>query len=101
MFVALWRFSRLSPSAMSLPRNTMGGRRTRRRPTVSRRAEAPVALAIIGAIEWSRHKRGLRIGAGVLLAMGCLVSAASIGMFYLPALGPHRCPICGHTQNGG
>ena len=135
-----WRFSRLSPSAMSPFHDTTGDRPARRRRTVSRsvsRTElgvdahrhrgapratgvqrysistssgsppvisttrqsvlehegrsvllvlaVPVALAIIGAIEWSRHKRGLRIGAGVLLAMGCLASAASIGMFYLPA----------------
>ena len=45
----------------------------------------PIAIAAVGAIAGRRSKRKFRLRAGVLLAIGCFVAAASIGMFFIPS----------------
>jgi hypothetical protein len=45
----------------------------------------PIAIAAVGAFVGRRSKRKVRLRAGVLLAIGCFVAAASIGMFFIPS----------------
>ena len=45
----------------------------------------PIAVTTIGAFAGRRSKRKVRLRAGVLLAIGCLVAAASVGMFFVPS----------------
>jgi hypothetical protein len=45
----------------------------------------PIAIAAVGAFAGRRSNRKFRLRAGVLLAIGCLVAAASIGMFFIPS----------------
>jgi hypothetical protein len=45
----------------------------------------PIAITAVGAFAGRRSKRKVRLGAGVLLAIGCLLAAASIGMFFIPS----------------
>lgn len=45
----------------------------------------PVAVALIGALAGGRRRKGVRLGAGITLIVGCLLAALSFGIFYLPA----------------
>jgi hypothetical protein len=45
----------------------------------------PITIAAVGAFAGRRSKRKVRLRAGVLLAIGCFVAAASIGMFFIPS----------------
>lgn len=45
----------------------------------------PIAITTVGAFVGRRSKRKVRLRAGVSLAIGCLVAAASIGMFFIPS----------------
>ena len=45
----------------------------------------PIAITTVGAVAGRRSKRNVRLRAGVLLTIGCLVAAASIGMFFIPS----------------
>ena len=45
----------------------------------------PVAIAAVGAFAGRGSRRKVRLRAGVLLTIGCLVAAASIGMFFIPS----------------
>ena len=45
----------------------------------------PIAITTVGAFVGRRSKRKVRVRAGVLLTIGCLVAAASIGMFFIPS----------------
>jgi hypothetical protein len=45
----------------------------------------PIAITAVGAFAGRRSKRKVRLRAGVLLTIGCLVAAASVGMFFIPS----------------